>query len=954
MQPPVKCLFSSRNSALLNCLLINARSICNKLDLLPATIDECNAKIILLTETWLTSDYPDSFFSFQDRYKVYRKDRDSRIGGGVCALVSCDLPSVSVCIPRDYDKVEVVAFDLLLNSVKFRIIVGYRPPTSEYSTELYAEQFCQCLHVLTSVPYTSIVTGDFNLPFMQWENYNCPNDKINLFFAELFQTAGFIQFVKKPTRLCNILDVVLCNDQLVISDCSTLPPLGNSDHDVVCFEMLIPSCGTKYYSEQFALMYDFKKADYVAMNRFLLEQDWYLLLTDTIDVEILWNRFRDILNTAIDRFVPHKQSSNVKHLSKYPLYIRQLFRKKRAAWRAAKRSKNSVSYQAKYNTINKKCIDAVAYFVRRKEEELIQHNNLGSFYKYVNSKTGTKASIGILRDRNNLDITTDQSKADAFNDFFSAAFTCDNGHLPSLDRIVDASIKLDDITFTYEYVMKVITRLKPKHSAGPDGFSPFLIKHLAHSIALPLMLLFSASFVSGSLPAEWKTAIVTPVFKKGLSNDVNNYRPISLTSIICRIMESVIKLQLVDYLLKHDLITKQQHGFLFRRSTCTQLLECTNDWSLSLNVKKSTDVVYVDFSKAFDSVSHSKLHVKLEAYGIEGKLLSWLSAYLDNRSQMVKVGNCFSSCSAVLSGVPQGSVLGPVLFLVFINDIVHMFGDGVTVKLFADDVKIYVTINDVNDKCKLQNGLDALLNWSVEWQLNVCPSKCMVLHIGSCNSDLNYEMNGKPLPAVREIRDLGIIVDKDLKFNKHICTVVSKAHQRASLILRCFKSRDPSLLFKAFITYARPIVEYCSPVWNPHYVANINKIESVQRRFTKRLLGFKNLPYFTRLDLVNAETLEFRRLILDLTMVFKVLNEIVFVDGSSLFQLQAPVYCTRGHDMRIQKQFCRVNSRAHNFNCRVVSAWNSLPITVIKSPSVYAFKRLVRQCSLSQFLTVTD
>jgi len=177
-------------------------------------------------------------------------------------------------------------------------------------------------------------------------------------------------------------------------------------------------------------------------------------------------------------------------------------------------------------------------------------------------------------------------------------------------------------------------------------------------------------------------------------------------------MESIIKDRLITYLLENSLISKQQHGFLAKHSTCSQLLECVNDWTIELNFRHSIDVANIDFQKALDSVVHSKLCHKLKCYGVSGKLLNWLTDFLFNRIQVVRINNKTSDYIPVKSGVRQGSVLSPVLFLIFINDIVDIFGFGLTVKLFADDVKIYAIINDVNDSVLLQEGLDALYAWS--------------------------------------------------------------------------------------------------------------------------------------------------------------------------------------------------------------------------------------------------
>jgi hypothetical protein len=508
--------------------------------------------------------------------------------------------------------------------------------------------------------------------------------------------------------------------------------------------------------------------------------------------------------------------------------------------------------------------------------------------------------------------------------------------------------KLSDINFSIDDVYRILRRMKPKTSKGPDGYSAVFLKSLASSIAFPLTILFSESFCTGTIPSVWKQALVIPSFKKGLASDPNNYRPISLTCICCKVMESVIKEQVLSFLLKHNKITKQQHGFLARHSTCTELLESTNEWLLKLNSKSSVDIIYVDFRRAFDSVVHAKLLCKLQNNGICGKLLCWIAAFLSGRSQSVLVGDSVSNRVSVISGVPQGSVLGPLLFLVFINDLCDIFGPDIKIKLFADDAKIYMAINNIVDHDVLQQGLNELLHWADIWQLQVSVPKCSVLHLGNRNSCMTYDLNGVVMPGVKSIVDLGVTVDSNLRYKLHINNIVIKAHQRACLIMRCFKSRDPTLLFKAFCVYVRPLVEYCVPVWSPRYIADINKIEAVQRRFTKRLFNFRWLSYRDRLLKLNADSLELRRLKICLTMIYKILHGFVSIDAVSIFKLSCT--STRGHNLKIEKPMPKLNSFMHSFACRDLELWNSLPVNVVNARNVVVFKGLLDKVDFNKYL----
>jgi hypothetical protein len=283
---------------------------------------------------------------------------------------------------------------------------------------------------------------------------------------------------------------------------------------------------------------------------------------------------------------------------------------------------------------------------------------------------------------------------------------------------------------------------------------------------------------------------------------------------------------------------------------------------------------------------------------------------------------------------------------------VDLFGDGLNVKLFADDVKIYCSIRNISDIDRFQTGLDALNAWSMLWQLPISIRKCSVLHLGRKNIPHTYSINGINLPDVSDITDLGITVDSSLRFGKHYRLIASKAHHRAALILKTFMSRNPVLLFRAFTVYVRPLVEYCSPVWAPIYKTDIALIERVQRRFTKRLYGFKKLSYRDRLfRLNNADTLELRRLKHDLLMIFKIVHKLVCINFDEFFGLNNS-NCTRGHDFKLSKPFCANNARQFSFACRRIDIWNSLPTYAVSCNSIASFKHCLDKINFAKFLTV--
>ena len=331
------------------------------------------------------------------------------------------------------------------------------------------------------------------------------------------------------------------------------------------------------------------------------------------------------------------------------------------------------------------------------------------------------------------------------------------------------------ITVSIDMIVESIKRLKINSAAGPDRLPSIILKKFPHEFAIPLQKIFQKSLNLGVLPSQWKVAHVVPVFKnKGKRSDPSNYRPVSLTCISCKLLERIIKNKMWKFARENKLISDHQHGFVSKRSTQTQLLECGNYWTYWVGNKEGVDVVYLDISKAFDTVSHPKLLYKLKKMGFRGALFKWLENFLCGRTQKVKINNIFSSSSNVKSGVPQGSVLGPLLFILYLNDIISCIGDCF-IKIFADDCKLYLCIRKFDKYLSLLHAIINVFSWADLNQLEIALHKCFILHLGSLNPKLPYAVKVPyaPLPEVNSIEDLGVIVSSDMKFSDH-CLAISK------------------------------------------------------------------------------------------------------------------------------------------------------------------------------------
>ena len=275
---------------------------------------------------------------------------------------------------------------------------------------------------------------------------------------------------------------------------------------------------------------------------------------------------------------------------------------------------------------------------------------------------------------------------------------------------------LEELEITNETVEKSLSSMKAEKSQGPDMIHPRILKETSSQIIEQLTKLFRQSLDEAKLPEDWKKANVTALFKSGERKLPENYRPISLTSVVCKLMERIIRNKIVDHMESNNLFAKQQHGFRAGRSCTTQLLEFMEEVTEAIDRGEEVDVIYLDFANAFDKVPHKRLLSKLKGYGIKGKIYDWIKDFLSNRKQQVVINGKFSHWIRVTSGIPQGSVLGPILFLIFINDLPDVL--NCCMKLFADDAKLYMPIINCHDEEILQQNLDNSDIWAEIWDMD--------------------------------------------------------------------------------------------------------------------------------------------------------------------------------------------------------------------------------------------
>ena len=561
-------------------------------------------------------------------------------------------------------------------------------------------------------------------------------------------------------------------------------------------------------------------------------------------------------------------------------------------------------------------------------------------WRLIKSRRCDPTGVAPLKS-NGIIYNDSRKKADLLNEQFSSVFTEEDiGNMPRLGTSPFPA--LDDIRVSCDGVYKLLRSLNPGKAAGPDGIPCRLLVMVAEQLARPLTSLFQSSLDSGMVPLIWKHAHVAPIYKKGDRSAPVNYRPISLTSICCKLLEHIVRAEITKHFETHKVFTDAQHGFRKGRSCESQLALTVHDLAGELDAGGQTDAILLDFSKAFDRVPHQRLVLKLDYYGIRGSTLNWIGQFLSGRTQQVLVEGHLSKSAPVTSGVPQGTVLGPSLFLVYINDL----PEGLTsvVRLFADDTIVYRSIRSENDSYALQEDLGKLELWEGTWQMGFNVDKCSILTISKRKRQIchAYTLHQQPLERVQSARYLGVEIAHDLSWRRHVEAIVAKANRASAFVTRNLQGCPDKVQVHCFKGLVRPVLEYASSVWDPHQRYLIDSLESVQRRTARRIVrDYRPTTSCSELlSRLNIPLLGARRQLSKATMLYKALHGHVDWSPPAGALIPAP-RAFRGRLDRFLQPHSRTNSHQHSFFPSAIRLWNSLPVEVSLAPTVSAFKSAV-------------
>ena len=909
---------------------MNARSLCNKLNSFFSFVHYYRPAIVAVTETWLRSDIPGIFVN---GYTCFRNDRQSGMGGGTLLLVMNSLSPVQISpqLSNNENFCDSTWCTVRLsNDVSLLVGCIYRSPSSTVENNQLLNSM---IEYTCNLPHQyKIIMGDFNYPGVNWDLLS--GCSISEAFCDTVNNCFLTQLVRSPTRGPSMLDLVFCNDPSIFYDVEVIEPLLGSDHNSVL-------CTLKFDTHEQRLknstsqVFNFVRADWDLYCEIIGRVEWDDMFLSSCP-DRMWNFFKSALLDAARRAIPLKSPCRLYKGVKVHGEVKRALNARRKMYKSFRNCSLSFKNE-KLKRADERLFDAVNSARARYELNVVKQlkSSPRFFWKHIRRNLGSRPNIVSVESADGSLTATDVETANEMNNFFASVFVSENNNdFPPLSHVTPFRLERVEVS---EYDIHQIIRMLPMNSsAGPDGIPNELFLKAGFILCKILARFFRIIFAKGVLPNEWRLAHVTPIYKKGNRNMCSNYRPISLTSTCCKIAERVVKNNILSFICHHKLIRSTQHGFLPLRSCLSSLLTFLEIVTSNLDKGIDTDAVYIDFAKAFDSVPHGRLLHKLQSFGISGALLRWIESFVTNRRQRVVIRGEMSTWNTVLSGVPQGSVLGPLLFILFIDDIDSCFFHSTILK-YADDIKIVSTVNNEVSCTNLQADLDRLVEWSHKWLLNFNFDKCSVLHFGKRNSVIDLYLGDHVLLRASSEIDLGVSLDDSLKVSNQCFKAAMAAQKLLNLVRLTFRYLDVeslSVIYKAMI---RPRLEYCIPVWTPYYQKDINLLEKIQRRVTRMIPHLKVLPYRDRLRHFKLTSLATRRLRFDLMTVFKMVHGLIDVPFDCFFALD-DLSITRGHCYKLKVSYARLSCRRFFFTQRVVRWWNKLPRQCVSAASINSFK----------------
>lgn len=923
------------SSGELSLLHLNVRSIRNKIDYIFDNLADHD--ILCFTETHLDNQVSDShLLNETSDFKLYRRDFTAH-SSGIAVYVSNGLYSHRR-LDLESPSIQSTWVEITFHSIKVLLCTAYRPPDSRVS---FWEEFNVNIENALDVNPNIIIVGDLN------ENlFN--NNLVNL--KNILLINNLRNVINEPTRVTPTSSTLI--DPIILSDTVEFDHSGCldidqtiSDHRATCL-FIKSNFPTHVSSSRKIWLYN--QADFNHLNELLSSEDWSFI--DTMSTNDACKEFTDKLLQHMNSCIPSKVitirpndkpwfDSEMRRYTKYRDRQRRIAinSKTQLQWNKYKHLRNKV------NNLKKAAKSRFFDNIETKIEDY-RLNNTKNYWKSINDlMKNYKSSESIPALKQSIDgvenlCFTDEEKANCLNDYFTSVSNIDdsNTHLPPFVNKTESTIEYIEIQELD--VVDIISSLDANKAVGSDLISHKVLKNVKHTISKPLVKLFNKSLRGGIFPDLWKSAIVMPLFKKGDKHSPSNYRPISLLSCLGKLMERCVYKYIYNHLITNKLIHDKQSGFLTGHSTIYQLIDLYHQIAQSFDSKLHTCVVFCDISKAFDRVWHKGLLFKLSQLGIKGRILDWISNYLSNRSQRVFIGRSLSHPNMVTSGVPQGSVLGPLLFLVYVNDITENLLS--IARLFADDTSLAATTSNIPDlEGILNHDLNEIDKWSKQWLVSFNPNKTEVLYFGNDNPPV-LEFGNTILTTIDSHKHLGITLDDDCKWHSHINNIITSASKLIGIMRKLKFTVRRKTLNQIYISFLRPILEYGSVVWDNCSQYEKDRLEKIQLEAARIVTGTtRSISINNLYREIGWITLENRRKYLKMILTFKIKNSMVPDYLVDLF----PRPVGNQYNLRNQNDFLTLPRRTalyeRSFVLSASQLWNSLPSNLRNIQSLGLFKR---------------
>jgi hypothetical protein len=901
---------------------------------------------VCVNETWLNESL-DSSEILHDGYIIFRKDRPLRRAGGVLiAIKASTFKSVrEFRLPFNLAELEIVSAAVeTVTGQKTLFCSCYRPP--ELGTS-WADSFNTFLNLACDNFNNIVLCGDFNLPGIPWDATASVAGASELLLVEALNDHFLSQINKTPTRGDNILDLVISsnNDLTKVTEVLSSERTGIfTDHSAIVFEI---NSFVKAPLKTSRSVFDYANGDFEGLRNSLNAINLSSFISEgDNDIDRDWQQWKDVFLAAVNDSIPSKKLMGRNPLPWINGTILNMIRRKNTL-RQKLRSRPTECLKYKFRCMRtevKKSLKEAreSYFELANADFRTNPKRLWSILK-LKSKSRNIPGLVSMENEIHSHQTAEQSNprenadtpegiANLFNRYFSSVYTItEDSRLDASCEVTEciADTLVDSLTLSVTEVQEILKTLDISKATGPDGIPAKLLKETASVIAPSLCKLFNKSLRTGEMPRDWKLANMVPIYKKNEREHVENYRPISLLSVISKVLERCILNNIKDQLCKS--IPACQHGYLTGKSCVTNLLEALDHVGSLLDHGEQIDLVYLDMSKAFDMVSHNRLIQKLYKAGFSGNLLKWFRSYLSERRQRVTVMGATSDELPVTSGVPQGSILGPVFFLLYVSDLPKSISNS-RATMYADDIKMGRQIRNLEDTNLLQSDLDSLQTWSVASGLVFNATKCKAMSVTRKIKAVSttYRLTDTDLEKIEEERDLGVWTTNKLTWNKQVSEQAGKANKLLGYIKRnTIYIKGVSIRRTLYLGLIRPHLGYATQVWAPQFVQLIGKLERIQRRATRYILSIpysSNVDYTLRLKKLNLIPITYWHELQDMIFFFKIIHGLVIIDHT-VIPMARNTRSTRSSASNVIKFVvpkCKTTTYQRSYFVRTCRVWNVL------------------------------